>query len=320
MLDQILEPPPLFDAFRADVAAGLAATPKFVPSRWLYDEKGSALFEEITKLEDYYPTRIETGILRNSAADIAQFCGEGAVLLEYGAGAGIKTEILLGALSAPQLYLPIDIAGEMLDATVERLKKRFSNLPTRPVCADFTHRFDLPADLPNGRRVAFFPGSTIGNLDTEQMEALLRQFRRHVGPIGKAVIGVDLTKDVAALLRAYDDRDGVTSAFNLNLLARINRELNGDFPLDRFRHEARWNVAEQAVEMHLVSRDARRVTVDGRCIAFAAGESIHTESSRKFDSRAFAAQAESNGWRVAAIWRDPGGFFALLGLSAKAET
>lgn len=316
MLDQTLERAPLFDAFRADVAAGLAATPKFLPSRWLYDETGSALFEEITRLEDYYPTRVETGILRHGAGRIAEFCGEGAVLIEYGAGAGIKTEILLDALQAPRLYLPIDIAGEMLDATADRLKRRFPGLLTQPVRADFTRLFDLPAGLPACRRVVFFPGSTIGNLDAGQAAALLRQFRRHAGPHGKALIGIDLQKDVEVLLRAYDDREGVTAAFNLNLLVRINRELNGDFPVEGFRHEARWNATESAVEMHLVSRDDCRVMVDGRRIAFKAGESIHTESSRKYDLGAFGALATANGWRVGTIWQDPRGYFALFGLTA----
>jgi dimethylhistidine N-methyltransferase len=316
MLNETLDLAPLFDAFRADVAAGLSAAPKFLPSRWLYDERGSALFEAITQLDDYYPTRVETGILRRCADRIAEFCGEGAVLLEYGAGAGIKTEILLDALASPRLYIPIDIAGEMLDATVGRLRGRFPGLRTQPVRADFTRPFDLPAGLAEGRRVAFFPGSTIGNLDAGQTSDLLRQFRRHVGRFGKAVIGIDLKKDVDLLLRAYDDREGVTAAFNLNLLVRINRELNGDFPVHGFRHEARWNAAESAVEMHLVSRDACNVTVDRRRFAFDAGESIHTESSRKYDRETFAGFAEANGWRVEAIWQDPAGFFAVFGLTA----
>ena len=304
------------EAFRADVVAGLSQPCKTLPSRWLYDDRGSQLFEDITRLEEYYPTRTETGILREHAAEIAAFVGEGAVLFEYGAGAGIKTEILIDALQTPRMYVPVDIAGDFLDQTIERMRARYPLLETRGVIADFTTDFDLPADLPRARRAAFFPGSTIGNLDEAETLAFLRRMRRHVGRRGSAVIGADLKKDLNTLLAAYDDREGVTAAFNINLLARVNRELDGEFPLDRFAHEARWNASESAVEMHLVSLDARTVRVDGHRFAFEAGETIHTESSRKYDERSIADLADRSGWRVAACWSDAERRFAVFGLEA----
>jgi len=304
------------EAFRADVVAGLSQRRKTLPSRWLYDDRGSQLFEDITRLEEYYPTRTETGILREHAAEIAAFVGAGALLFEYGAGAGIKTEILIDALQTPRMYVPVDIAGDFLDQTIERMRARYPLLETRGVIADFTTDFDLPADLPRARRAAFFPGSTIGNLDEAETLAFLRRMRRHVGRRGSAVIGADLKKDLNTLLAAYDDREGVTAAFNVNLLARVNRELDGEFPLDRFAHEARWNASESAVEMHLVSLDARTVRVDGHRFAFEAGETIHTESSRKYDERSIADLADRSGWRVAACWSDAERRFAVFGLEA----
>jgi dimethylhistidine N-methyltransferase len=302
--------------FRTDVASGLSRPQKTLPSRWLYDDHGCKIFEAITRLDEYYPTRTETAILRENAREIAEFCGERAVLLEYGAGAGIKTEILIDALDRPRLYVPIDIAGDFLDETVARMRHRFPDLEILPVVGDFTRDFDIPRSAPRGRRSAFFPGSTIGNLDAQETRSFLRRVRRHVGWSGTAIIGVDLKKDVATLLAAYDDRDGVTAAFNLNLLARINRELGGDFWLDRFAHQARWNEAESAVEMHLVSLREQTVTVDGRSFAFRAGETIHTESSRKYDVPGFTKVVGDGRWRVGAIWTDPDRRFAAFGLDA----
>jgi len=301
------------EAFRAAVVAGLSRPRKTVAPCWLYDERGSQLFEQITRLDAYYPTRTETEILLRHAGEIARFCGGGTLLFEYGAGAGIKTEILIAALDRPRLYVPIDIAGDFLARTVRRIERRFPDLDVLPVVADFNHDFELP-DLPPGRRTAFFPGSTIGNLNHVEAAAFLRRLRRHVGKQGKAIIGVDLKKDVRMLIDAYNDSEGVTAAFNLNLLARINRELDGAFPLDRFAHEARWNASESAIEMHLVSLDARRVAVCGEDFAFEAGETIHTESSRKYDLDVFAALAGSTGWRATKVWLDRNHYFAVFGL------
>ncbi|MDR4305740.1 L-histidine N(alpha)-methyltransferase [Chelatococcus sambhunathii] len=304
------------EALRADVLAGLTGARKTLPSRWLYDDRGSELFEEITQLPEYYPTRTETSILRTHAGDMARFCGARAVLIEYGAGAGVKTEILLGALESPALYVPVDIAGDFLVTAAERIEQRFPYIEIRPVVADFTDDFDLPADLPKlPPRVAFFPGSTIGNLAPRDAVDLLARMRGHVGADGKAIVGVDLRKDIATLVAAYDDAAGVTAAFNLNLLARINRELDADFDLGRFAHEARWSEAKSAIEMHLVSLADQTVFVGGRRISFAEGETIHTEDSRKYDLTGFARLAEKAGWRVAETWIDPGRLFAVLGLA-----
>ncbi len=301
------------EAFGAAVVAGLSLPRKTIAPCWLYDERGSQLFEQITRLDQYYLTRVETEILQRHAGEIARFCGEEAVLLEYGAGAGRKTEILIDALDQPRLYVPIDIAGDFLERTAGRIGKRFPDLDVLPVVADFNHDFELP-DLPPGRKTAFFPGSTIGNLNHAEASAFLRRLRRHVGKQGKAIIGVDLKKDVRRLIDAYNDREGVTAAFNLNLLARINRKLDGDFPLDRFAHDARWNASESAIEMHLVSLDERRVAVCGEFFPFQSGETIHTESSRKYDLDMFAILAELTGWRATKVWMDGNRQFAVFGL------
>jgi dimethylhistidine N-methyltransferase len=315
MLDIIESGTSQQEAFRADVLAGMSGRQKSVPSRWLYDRRGSELFEEITGLDEYYPTRIKTAILRRYAEEIAALCGEDVVLLEYGAGAGLKFEILLNALETPRMYVPIDIAGDFLGSTVARIREQ-PRLPTRPIIADFTADFDIPADIPEGRRTAFFPGSTIGNLDRAEVGALLRRMRRHVGSHGKAIIGVDLRKDIKTLIAAYADRRGVTAAFNLNLLVRINRELGADFHIDRFAHEARWNEHESAIEMHLVSLHTQVVAVAGRSFVFEHGETIHTESSRKYDVRGFTDVVQRSGWRMAMVWSDPANQFAVFGLDS----
>jgi dimethylhistidine N-methyltransferase len=306
------------EAFRADVLAGLSQRQKTLPSRWLYDQRGSELFEDITRLDEYYLTRTETAILRRHADEMAALCGEGVVLLEYGAGAAIKTEILIGALQAPRMYAPIDIAADFLAQTVERIGHRFPKLPTRPIIADFTIDFDVPADIPARPRAAFFPGSTLGNLLPSGACALLRRMREHVGHSGKAIIGVDLRKDIQTLIAAYDDKLGVTADFNLNLLVRINRELDGDFALEAFAHEARWNERESAIEMHIVSLGPQVVSVAGSSFAFAQGETIHTETCRKFDVAGFVHSAQRSGWRVATVWTDPAELFAVFGLSVEA--
>jgi dimethylhistidine N-methyltransferase len=303
------------ELFRQDVLAGLSKHRKSLPCRWLYDERGSELFEAITQLDEYYPTRVETGILRLNAAEIAAFVGKGASVIEYGAGAGIKTEILIAALEAPRLYVPVDISGDFLDQAVISLRHRFPKIGIWPIVADFTEDFEIPANIPKARS-AFFPGSTIGNLDLGETVSFLRRIHRHVGPKGTAVIGVDLTKDVRVLRAAYNDREGVTAAFNMNLLARINRELDGDFRLDRFAHEARWNNAVSAIEMHLVSQEAQSVAVDGQSFDFETGESIHTETSRKYDVRTFSAVVESAGWYIEEMWTDPRQSFGIFGLAS----
>jgi dimethylhistidine N-methyltransferase len=304
--------------FRPDVVEGLSRLQKTVPCRWLYDERGSALFEEITRLDDYYPTRAETAILRTRQPELQQFAGPAPILIEYGAGAGVKTELVLDALAAPQGYVPIDVAHEYLAQTAHRMKRRFRSLWVRPIARDFLRAFEMPASMPAGRRVGFFPGSTIGNLDAAEAEAFLSQMLRHVGRDGAAIVGVDLVKQVETLLRAYDDSEGVTARFNLNLLARINRELGGDFHLDRFRHVARWNDAEGAVEMHLHSLKEQWVSIGQRRFHFHEGETIHTESSRKYDHEGFGALVGRAGWRVSQAWEDNKQQFCVFALSPQA--
>ena len=314
-LNEPLVQPVSETSFRSDVIEGLSRRRKTLPCRWLYDNRGSELFEQITQLPEYYPTRTETQILRDNIADIAAFAGTDAAVLEYGAGAGIKTELLLSALSYPRVYVPVDIAGDFLQQTVARMQTRFPRLAIRPVVADFTQAFEMPADVSKGRNVAFFPGSTIGNLDATDAHLFLKQVRRHVGANGAMIIGADLRKDLATLLAAYDDAQGVTAAFDLNLLTRINRELGGNFMLDRFAHEARWNEKESAVEMHIVSRVAQIVTIGHNRFAFEAGETIHTESSRKYDMESFASLARGAGFTVSKVWTDAQQRFALFGLT-----
>jgi L-histidine N-alpha-methyltransferase len=304
------------ELFRQDVIAGLSAQRKTLPCRWLYDERGSELFEHITRLPEYYPTRVETGILRANAGEMAGFIGKGATLIEYGAGAGLKTEIVIGALHAPRLYVPVDISGDFLDQAVFSMRHRFPKIGIWPIVADFTEDFEIPDAIPRKGRSAFFPGSTIGNLDYAETISFLRRVHRHVGPKGTAVIGADLNKDIRILLAAYSDRQGVTAEFNLNLLARINRELDGDFKLERFAHEARWNQTNSAVEMHLVSLEAQTVIVDGQSFHFAAGETIHTETSRKYSVRGLSALVENAGWYIEDMWTDSRQSFGVFGLSS----
>jgi dimethylhistidine N-methyltransferase len=306
--------------FYHDVIEGLGRPRKQLPSRWLYDERGSELFEEITRLPEYYPARTETQILREQAGEMATFCGAHCTLLEYGAGAGVKTEILLRALQSPRLYVPLDIAGAFLQRTTERFQRLFPTLVTRAIVADFTRDVSLPEWMPLTGRVAFFPGSTVGNLDARDLDVFLARMRAHVGPGGRALIGADLRKPLKFLLPAYDDAAGVTARFNLNLLTRINRELDGNFVLQRFAHAVHWNQGEAAVEMHLVSRYAQLVTIAGRDFEFVAGESIHTESSRKYDIAGFTAVAERNGWHVERVWTDPAQRFAMFGLTQSHRT
>ncbi|MBU2533419.1 MAG: L-histidine N(alpha)-methyltransferase [Alphaproteobacteria bacterium] len=316
-------------AFKADVIAGLSGEPKTLPSRWLYDDHGSELFEQITRLPEYYPTRTETSILTTRASELADFCGSRAVVIEYGAGASVKSQILLEALQKPRVFVPIDIAGDFLAASAIRLRKRFPDLEVLPFAADFTEEFDLPNDVPTGfPRTGFFAGSTIGNLDVSEATRFLARVRRHVseaGPVperwpgsgyhgGRALIGIDLKKSTATLIPAYDDAAGVTAAFNLNLLTRINRELGGTFDTARFVHEARWNEDASAIEMHIVSEAEQEATVAGYTFSFDAGESIHTESSRKYDIDGFGRMAAAAGWRIAETWTDDSDLFAIVGL------
>lgn len=300
------------ERFLRDVLEGLSARPRSIPPKWLYDARGSRLYELITELPEYYPARTESRILERCAPELADAVGPDALVFEYGAGSARKTVRLLGALAEPAAYLPVEIAGEALAGAAAAIRRRFPRLPVRPVWADFTEPFRLPADdLPAARRLGFFPGSTIGNFDPAEAVAILRRMAAQAGEGGALVVGVDLAKDAATLERAYDDAQGVTAAFDLNLLARVNRELGGDFRAEGFRHRAFFDASRGRVEMHLESVERQVVHVGGRAFTFERGETIHTESSYKFEPRAFDALAAIAGWRHERTWTDDRAWFAV---------
>jgi L-histidine Nalpha-methyltransferase len=296
--------------FAEAVLEGLGAERKYLLSKHLYDAEGSALFDRITELDEYYPTRTEAAILRQNAPRLAEELPAGAALVEPGAGSGEKTRILLEAWPALGAYVPVDISGEHLEVAVAGHRAAYPDLPVHPVVADFAGGFALPNAVEGMPVVVFFPGSTIGNFTTEAARELLAGFRGIPGAAG-LVIGVDLPKDPERLIRAYDDSEGVTAAFNLNLLRRINRELGGDFDLAAFAHEARWNAGESRVEMHLRSLRAQRVEVLGHAFAFAEGETIHTENSHKFSVEAFRHVAGAAGWAPVDLWLDREALFSV---------
>jgi L-histidine N-alpha-methyltransferase len=298
--------------FAEDVVRGLSAPRKATPPKWLYDARGSALYELICDQPEYYPPRIETAILERHAEEIADAVGPDALVFEYGAGSARKTMLLLAALRRPAAYVPADISREALLGAAEVLGARFPRLPVRPVHADFTAPVVLPlADVRCARRLAFFPGSTIGNFDPPEAVALLRRMAHDAGGGGMLAIGVDLPKEEEVLVRAYDDARGATAAFDLNLLARMNRELAGDFRLSAFVHRAVWNERLSRVEMHLRSEEAQVASVAGRCFRFEEGETIHTESAYKWEPRAFDAIAAIAGWRPERAWSDDRAWFSV---------
>ena len=303
------------DRFRADVLSGLSASPKGLPAKYFYDAAGSQLFDAITELPEYYPTRTELGILRARAGEMARHCGPRCLLIELGAGSLSKVRLLLDQLDRPAGYVPIDVSGEHLSAAAAALADDYPVLDIAPVVADFTESFALPS-LPAARRVAYFPGSTIGNFDPPEADVLLRRIARLVGPGGGLLLGIDLQKNVTVLERAYNDRAGVTAAFNRNLLVRINREFGADFDPAAFRHVAFYNRECSRIEMHLVSVTRQQVQIGEAVFEFRAGESIHTENSYKYDVGAFATKAARCGLRLDATWTDPRNYFAVLYLTA----
>jgi dimethylhistidine N-methyltransferase len=304
-------------ALRADALAGLSAPRKTLPCKWLYDAEGARLFEAITRLPEYYPTRTEIGILREQAASVAAAVGPGATVIEFGPGDGEKGVLLLSLLDAPAAYVPVEIAPEWLDAVAARVSEAVPGVPVLPVVADFTRSFGLPAGVPRSRRLGFFPGSTIGNFEPTDAAELLRRFRAALGSGARLLLGADLVKDPAVLEAAYDDAAGVTAAFNLNLLHRLNRELGADFDVAAFRHRALWNPEEERVEMHLEARSAQRAHLGGREIRFRAGETIHTENSHKYRPERLEALAGAAGWDAREMWTDPGRLFSVWLLEAR---
>lgn len=304
------------DDFLASVLDGLAQPQKRLPSKFFYDERGSQIFDQICELPEYYPTRTELALLREHAAEIAASIGPRATLVEFGAGSSRKVGYLLDALVAPAAYVPVDISGEHLFTSSKALAANYTDLRVIPICADYTRPFELPAIKGEAVRVGFFPGSTIGNFTRPKAVEFLRTVARDLGSGSGLLIGVDLRKDVDILRAAYNDVAGVTAAFNLNLLRRINDELDGDFDLDRFEHEARWVDGAGRIEMHLVSRVAQKVRIDGHVFAFEAGESIHTEDSHKYTVEGFRTLAGEAGWSAETVWTDTAALFSIHYLRA----
>ena len=298
-------------AFRDDVLAGLSAPIPAVPARWLYDHRGSELFEEITRLEAYYPTRTEIGIFHSIMPDLAARLPKGAAVVEFGAGSATKTPILLEAIN-PAVYVPVDISGDYLEASANDLRQQFPSLDVIPVVADFARPFSLPGGIEHLPKLGFFPGSTIGNFIPRSATDLLRQFRELLGDGSQLLIGMDRVKPVERLIAAYDDPEGVTAQFTLNLLTRINRELGADIPVDAFRHEARWNDIMSRIEIHLVACRDVTFTVAGEVFRFASGSSIHAENSHKYGSRGGRVLLLAGGWTPVAEWTDPARDFAVI--------
>ena len=305
-------------AFARGVLEGLAQDPPAIPARWFYDEAGSQLFDAITDLPEYYPTRTEIGILTAAMDEIAEAVGPGRAVVDYGAGSLAKTPLLLDGIE-PALYAPVDISGAHLRASAEVLEKRFPNLPILPVEADFTRPFELPAEVGDHPRLGFFPGSTVGNLVPPSAVDLLRSFRRTLGAGALLLIGLDRVKDPARLIAAYDDAAGITARFNRNLLERINRELGGTVPIEAFSHEARWNAELSRIEMHLVAHRDIRFEIDGQPFQMAEGASIHTENSHKYTRESSRLLLSAGGWTVRREWTDPAGDFSLLLARAEPE-
>lgn len=306
-------------AFRADVLKGLAQPAKTVPARWFYDMRGSQLFEAITKQPEYYPTRIETALLREHAGAVAWAMGAEPVVVEFGSGSSLKTRLLLQAMLRAT-YVPIDICGEFMEDACEGLARLFPELEILPVEADFTQPLRLPLERDSSAMLGFFPGSTIGNLLPSAAVDLLRAMRKTLGEGARLLIGIDRVKDTQTLLRAYDDAEGVTAEFNLNLAHRINRELDGTIPVEALAHEARWNPAWNRVEMHLRARRAIRFEVCGRMFAMAKGETIHTENCHKYTPDQIGLLLHAGGWDAQEHWSDPDGMFSLVLAEATGET
>jgi dimethylhistidine N-methyltransferase len=299
-------------AFEADVLEGMRSIPKQVPAKYFYDAAGSHLFERITELPEYYPTRCEMKTLREHAADIAKLIPQSAALVEFGSGSSKKARILLRAAPKLAAYVPVDICGEMIEQEAIELRADFPQLKVLPVTADICKPFELPEEAKRApARIGFFPGSTIGNFEPHEAAAFLRNAANILGEGSKLIIGVDLIKPIEVLNAAYNDSAGVTAKFNLNLLTRINRELGGTFRLNMFEHHAFYNRERHRIEMHLASTKRQKVKVAGETIDFRAGETIHTENSYKYSVESLAALARGVGWLPAGSWTDADKYFSI---------
>jgi len=302
-------------AFARDAIGDLSQQPKRLSPKYFYDAAGSELFEAITRLPEYYPTRTELGILRDRGSEIAAIIPKGAALVEFGAGATTKVRLLLER-SAFSAYVPVDISGDFLQAQAETLRKDFPNLAVHPVTADFTAPFALPAEIAGLPKVGFFPGSTIGNFEPHEASRFLRSAREILGRGAQMIVGADLEKDERVLYDAYNDAAGVTARFNLNVLVRMNRELGGNFDLSAFTHRAIYNRERHRIEMHLISKKHQAVRMLGTSFSFRPGESIHTENSYKYSIERFAALARGAGWQVRESWTDAKAMFSVHALAA----
>ena len=298
-------------AFREDVLAGLSAPIPAVPARWLYDRRGSELFEAITRLPEYYLTRTEVSLLEAHCPEVADVAGTGDAVIEFGSGSSAKTPILLRAI-APSAYVPIDISGDFLVESAATLQEEFPSLPVHPVEADFMRPITLPQAVGGATKLGFFPGSTIGNLVPRTAVDLLRAMKDTLGEGSFLLIGMDRIKNPEILLEAYDDAAGITAAFNLNLLHRINAEIGGTIPVASFRHRAVWNDRMSRIEMHLEALDDVTFEVSGRSFSFARGATIHTENSHKYGMRDSRLLLRAAGWGVCREWTDADERFALI--------
>lgn len=315
---------PLFDYapdagdIRQEVLQGLTESRKYLPSKLFYDEHGSQLFDQITELDEYYPTRTELEIMRQSASEMAAVLGRDCLLVEYGSGSSLKIRLLLDVLENPAAYVPIDISKEHLVKSALRLASEYPNLQILPVCADYTSHFELPKPKRKAqRKVIYFPGSTIGNLEPFTLARFLRDTARQVESGGGFLVGIDLKKDPEILHKAYNDAAGVTAEFNLNMLERLNRELQTNFRLDQFRHYAFYNPPESRIEMHILSLQEQQVQLGDTTINFKLGESIWTESSYKYNLTEFAQVAAKAGFKLQKSWTDPAQLFGVVYLTVE---
>jgi len=313
---EVIDLHPPEERIRELVIEGLSESPKTLPCRLLYDKTGSELFEQICETEDYYPTRTEISILKRHLPGMADLLGAHCDVIEYGSGSSVKSRLLLHALHEPAVYIPVEISRTMLEHAVKLTRDEFPDIEIIPVCADYMQDVDLPR-REGERRIEFFPGSTIGNFHRDDALAFLKRSARFVGSGGALLIGVDLIKDPDILERAYNDSDGVTAAFNMNLLTRINRELGADFDLDQFHFKATWNADEHRIESHLISDKAQTVAVNGHAFEFDRGERIRTECSYKYDLPMFAELADKAGFDVKKVWTDPKDYFSVQYLVAR---
>lgn len=306
------------NSLHTEIMNGLTGNPKYLPSKLFYDERGSQIFDRICQLDEYYPTRTERSILINHIHEIAEYCGKDIILIEPGSGSSKKIRILLDHFDSPAAYVPVDISGKHLHHSVNVLQKDHPDLRIIPVVADYTHPFTLP-DFPFdfSHKVLFYPGSTIGNFKPEQAIQFLKLCSGLIGKNGSIIIGVDLLKDIPTLEAAYNDQEGVTAAFNRNILNHVNRLLDIDFIPDLFEHKAYFNESESRIEMHLISTCDQTISCNGKEIHFYKGESIHTENSYKYSLEAFSTIASSAGFDVIQTWTDKKEYFSVQYLSLR---